>query len=130
MDAFETAVRENGFTDVAEFNRMVANVDLSTGQNLAAFEAWKKVDGTKEGLLRLPVIENEAFVEFATFMKKMEGKKIGSTTIKKFRTVADTAIRYGIRPEKTYLLHIDIVDAKGKKTEEVEFEIIQYQYHG
>lgn len=43
-----------GFEDEDELHRMVAAVDLSTRENLDAFSAWKKGDGTKEGLKKLP----------------------------------------------------------------------------
>lgn len=43
-----------GFENEDELHRMVAAVDLSTLENRDAFFAWKKGDGTKEGLKKLP----------------------------------------------------------------------------
>ena len=45
--------REFGFEDAKEFNRLVASLDLSTGERLQAFKEWQHNDGTKAGLLKL-----------------------------------------------------------------------------
>lgn len=49
----EELVKRQGFENLAEFNRMVAKVDISTPKKLEAFEAWKNNDGTKDGLVEL-----------------------------------------------------------------------------
>lgn len=43
-----------GFDDAAEFNKLVAGVDMTTPEKLADFKAWQEDDGTKEGILELP----------------------------------------------------------------------------
>jgi len=50
----EELVKQLGFTDLKEFNRLVVNVDLSTSEKVAAFKKWQMEDGSKEGLLELP----------------------------------------------------------------------------
>ncbi len=52
---FEKAVKENGFKDVAEFQELVSSLDLTLPGMAAQFEAWKRVDGTKKGLLNIYV---------------------------------------------------------------------------
>lgn len=47
---------EYGFESDDEFHRMVANVDISSGEKFAAFKAWQRNDGTKEGLQKLPTV--------------------------------------------------------------------------
>lgn len=49
----ETFVQQLGFTDLDEFNRMVASVDLSTADEQRHFSWWKEHDGTKHGLQML-----------------------------------------------------------------------------
>jgi hypothetical protein len=53
MDAMEQIVREQGFESVEEFNRLVASVDLGSGEKLLAFKRWQSNDGSKEGLVQL-----------------------------------------------------------------------------
>ncbi len=50
----DTIAQALGFQNVAEFNRMVAAVDLSTPERLAAFRRWQDNDGSKDGLQQLP----------------------------------------------------------------------------
>jgi len=49
----EELVKALGFEDLKEFNCMVACVDLSSAQNLAAFRYWQEQDGSKTGLIQL-----------------------------------------------------------------------------
>ena len=49
----EEMVKEYGFDSVQEYHHLVANVDVSTSEKLAAFKTWQIHDGTKEGLLKL-----------------------------------------------------------------------------
>lgn len=42
-----------GFESAAEFHRMVADVDLSSTERIAAFKHWQEHDGTKQGLMCL-----------------------------------------------------------------------------
>jgi hypothetical protein len=53
----EELVRLNGFTDVKEFNKLIANVDLSSLLKRETFKHWQHEDGTKEGLLKLPTVQ-------------------------------------------------------------------------
>jgi hypothetical protein len=53
MNALEQIVIQNGFASLKEFNHLVASIDLSNLEKLAAFEQWRDNDGTKEGLLKL-----------------------------------------------------------------------------
>lgn len=57
-DEFEKAVKENGFKDVEEFQELVSSLDLTLPGMLAQFEAWKRIDGTKRGLLNIYVKEH------------------------------------------------------------------------
>lgn len=50
MDEF---LKELGFEDQKEMNRLVSSVDLSTEENVDRFNNWKMTDGTKSGLLIL-----------------------------------------------------------------------------
>lgn len=52
----EDLVREMGFADLREFNRLVSLVDISTPEKMDLFLAWQQNDGTKMGLLKLFVI--------------------------------------------------------------------------
>jgi len=52
----EEIFKHHGFDSLKEFNRMVANVDLTNTEKLKAFEDWLQNDGTKEGLLKLDPI--------------------------------------------------------------------------
>lgn len=41
-----------GFVDEAEMHRLIASVDLVTPDGIDKFVAWKRDDGTKDGLLK------------------------------------------------------------------------------
>ncbi len=43
----------HGFESEQEFADLVYGADLSTPEKRAAFKMWQKLDGSKEGLLRL-----------------------------------------------------------------------------
>lgn len=47
-------VKQMGFENLIEFNRLVSGVDISTPEKLENFKRWQVEDGTKVGLLRLP----------------------------------------------------------------------------
>lgn len=49
----EGVVKQMGFKDLAEFNRLVASVDISSSERLTAFKNWQENDGTREGLVKL-----------------------------------------------------------------------------
>lgn len=49
----EDLAKGGGFDDEADMQRLVVAVDLTRPGMLARFEAWKRDDGTKAGLLRL-----------------------------------------------------------------------------
>ena len=49
----EERVKQLGFEDLAEFNHLVASVDLSLPDRMAFFRKWQDEDATKEGILRL-----------------------------------------------------------------------------
>jgi len=49
----EEIVKQNGFVSLEEFNKIVANVDLTSADKIAAFKKWQDEDGTKTGLLKL-----------------------------------------------------------------------------
>lgn len=55
-----------GFASLAEMSELVAGVDLSTSEKLAAFSAWQAKDGTKDGLLKL---SNKHVVDKRKFRK-------------------------------------------------------------
>jgi len=48
----EEIVKACGFESVLEFNKLVAEADISTPENYKSFMDWKNNDGTKEGLLK------------------------------------------------------------------------------
>jgi len=50
-DGMTELAQKNGFIDGPEMLRLISEVNLSTADRLAAFERWKREDGTKEGLL-------------------------------------------------------------------------------
>lgn len=56
---FEDFVRQCGFEDEKQFHSMVSNVDLSTQEKMIAFTDWQENDGTKEGLEKLPVLNED-----------------------------------------------------------------------
>ena len=45
--------KEKGFENEKEFSELVANVDITTPEKLAAFKFWQLRDGSKRGLLEL-----------------------------------------------------------------------------
>jgi len=49
----EELAKACGFEGEAEMVKLIAQVDLSSPEKLAAFTAWKEHDGSKEGLLKL-----------------------------------------------------------------------------
>jgi hypothetical protein len=49
----EEMVKQLGFTDLNEFNKLVASVDLSTEDKIKNFKKWQDEDGSKDGLLKL-----------------------------------------------------------------------------
>lgn len=49
-------VKQLGFESAAEFHGMVAAVDISSAEKMAAFRRWQDSDGTKAGLVALPTI--------------------------------------------------------------------------
>jgi hypothetical protein len=53
MSMNDETAQSFGFADIAEFNRMIAAVDLSTPEKRAAFKSWQDEDGTKTGLVKL-----------------------------------------------------------------------------
>lgn len=53
----EEVFKELGFESSAEFNKMVADVDLSSAEKIAVFKSWQENDGTKSGLEAL-LIDN------------------------------------------------------------------------
>ena len=50
---FSDVVKEMGFEDEPEFNRLVASVDLSSPKKVQTFHRWKSGDGSKTGLITL-----------------------------------------------------------------------------
>lgn len=54
LTGMAAVVREKGFDDLDEFNRLVASADITTPERFAAFTEWKLKDGTKAGLMKLP----------------------------------------------------------------------------
>jgi hypothetical protein len=56
-DNLESTVKQFGFDNAADFHKHVAAVDLSTPDKFKQFKAWQFLDGSKEGLLKLPVRE-------------------------------------------------------------------------
>lgn len=49
----EEIVKQYGFDSLEEFNNLVANVDLTSAENVKAFKDWQDNDGTKDSLLKL-----------------------------------------------------------------------------
>lgn len=49
----EKIVKQYGFKSLKEFNKMIANVDLTSIDKIEAFKDWQNNDGTKKGLLKL-----------------------------------------------------------------------------
>jgi len=65
-----------GFASLAEMSKLVAGVDLSTPEKLAAFSAWQAKDGTKDGLLKLSnkhVVDEKRFSEIALEIEEEMG---------------------------------------------------------
>jgi hypothetical protein len=52
-DPMDETAQQKGFTNAAELNTMVTNVDLTTPEKLKAFMNWKDNDGSKAGLIPL-----------------------------------------------------------------------------
>jgi hypothetical protein len=52
---FDAVVKTFGFDGEQDFHRMVATVDIASPEKLSAFRSWQEKDGTKAGLLKLPV---------------------------------------------------------------------------
>lgn len=55
----DSDVQRLGFKSLGEFCLLVADVDLSTPERIAAFERWRDEDGTKIGLSVLPTPSGE-----------------------------------------------------------------------
>ncbi len=53
MLTLEAVVKAAGFESENEFNRLVCQAPLRTAKQRVAFKRWQRVDGTKEGLLKL-----------------------------------------------------------------------------
>lgn len=49
----EEQVKTLGFSDILEFNRMVASVNMTTPANRHRLRLWQEQDGTKDGLERI-----------------------------------------------------------------------------
>jgi hypothetical protein len=47
------SILASGFDSYEDFNKLVAGANLSTPKARTAFEWWKDLDGTKDGLLKL-----------------------------------------------------------------------------
>ena len=56
-DNMEAFVKSLGFESQREFNKLVSSVDLSSSQKMTAFWKWKEDDGSKEGILKLEMVE-------------------------------------------------------------------------
>jgi hypothetical protein len=48
------AAKQNGFKDLADRNRHIQALDLSSPEKLEAFRKWSTEDRTKAGILKLP----------------------------------------------------------------------------
>lgn len=62
MNQLEEFAKQSGFTDLAEFDKMVASVDLSSTANIVRFKSWQNDDGSKAGLenvIKLNKIDKE-----------------------------------------------------------------------
>ena len=57
MGEADKTLSELGFSSNGEFFRMVAAVDLSSPEKIAALKRWQKEDGTRAGLATLPTKE-------------------------------------------------------------------------
>lgn len=53
MSAFEELAIKLGFENLKQMNELIASVDLTTPTRYTAFQHWKEVDGTKDGLLKV-----------------------------------------------------------------------------
>lgn len=53
MSLLEELAKKQGFADEKEMNQLVASVNLSTPVRQTAFQHWKEVDGSKDGLLKV-----------------------------------------------------------------------------
>lgn len=53
MAMLDELAKRLGFDDEKEMNRLVASVNLTTPTRQVAFQHWKEVDGTKDGLLKV-----------------------------------------------------------------------------
>lgn len=61
-----------GLNSTKNFFELVSSIDLSTIEKFQKFEMWKKFDGTKEGLLRLPVMKNKMVSSEYCFSKDID----------------------------------------------------------
>jgi len=62
MNQLEEFAKQSAFTDLAEFDKMVACVDLSSTANIVRFKSWQNDDGSKAGLenvIKLNKIDKE-----------------------------------------------------------------------
>lgn len=58
-EMFDTVAKNNGFVDGSELLELTAKVSFSESWKRLAFDGWKKLDGSKVGLLRLlSIMEN------------------------------------------------------------------------
>lgn len=51
--------RQNGFDDWKDACHWISGADLGSKEKIAAFEAWKLVDGSKAGIMKLPRRQKE-----------------------------------------------------------------------
>ena len=58
MELLKDLVKKYGFESEREFHKLVSSVDLSSSQKIAAFKNWQNEDGTKEGILKLDMVED------------------------------------------------------------------------
>jgi hypothetical protein len=56
--AVDELLKQLGFEGAAEFNRLIADVDLSTAAKITAFKRWQDEDGSKAGLEALRASHN------------------------------------------------------------------------
>jgi hypothetical protein len=54
----DRVLRELGFEDEKEFNRLVSSVNLTSGNRRLLFKQWQQDDGTKKGLLHVMEVCN------------------------------------------------------------------------
>lgn len=52
-EIFDIIAKDNGFVDGKELVELISKIDLSDPLRRVAFENWKKLDGSKVGLLGL-----------------------------------------------------------------------------